>query len=259
MLFGKYASRKSEARYPELWDGIRHVYCPAIQSPSSLDVYDFGGRNFHGLVTTRTADLAWTRGTLGNTLLFAGANTGEATSTQGRVVLTRDLAAVAMGVSCWLLPSSLAKRGICTSGPNQSAPSFAITLLTTGQLEVYRGGNTTSTATLSAGSLAHIFVWNDSVNTSYWVNGVFSNSAAQGATPALQSQFFFGSNYWGSLDGQIPEFAVYDRLPTSRAIKRMSTAPGMMFIPKRAVNYGSLVSVVSRRSLSSRIGSRSLN
>lgn len=235
MLFGKYASRKSEARYPELWDGIRHVYCPAIQSPSSLRVFDFGGKNLHGTVTTRTADRAWTRGTRGNSLLFAGANTGEPTSTQGRVVLTMDLAIDRIGVSCWLRPTSLSFRGICTSGPDQSNPRFGISLRTDGTLQTYRGSDAFSTAAVVNQQWNHVFVWSDGNNTSYWVNGQFSNTASQPIGKSLQSQFFFGSNYWGAFDGQIAEFAVYDRLPTARAIKRMATAPGMMFVPRRNV------------------------
>ena len=239
MLFGRYASQKSEARYPDLWDGLRHIWCPQIQSPSGLTVYDFGRRNLNGALTLRTPNAAWTRSSIGHSMLFAGSSTGAQTSDQGRIVIGRDLSDTRIGVSCWLRPNSLTKRGICTSGPNQSVPRFAITLLTTGQLEVYRGGNTTSTATISADSWVHCFIWNDGANTSYWINGRFSNTSAQAISPSLQTQFFIGSNYWGAFDGQIAEFGVYDRLPSPQSIRRLATAPGMLFSPKRSVNYGS--------------------
>lgn len=239
MLFGRYASQKSEAKYPDLWDGLRHIWCPQIQSPSGLTVYDFGRRNLHGTLTLRAANVAWTRGSLGNSMLFAGSNTNETTSTQGRIIVPQDIAVDRTGFSFWIQPSSLSKRGICGSGPLQTNPRFAITLLTTGQLEVFRGANTTSTAVVTAGAWHHCFVWNDGSNTSYWINGRFSNSAAQTITQLLQAQFFIGSNFWGAFDGQIAEFAVYDRLPSVRSIRRLASAPGVTFAAKRDVNYGS--------------------
>ena len=45
MLFGKYASRKSESAYPTLWDGLKASYYLTKQSPSGLKAYDFSGNN----------------------------------------------------------------------------------------------------------------------------------------------------------------------------------------------------------------------
>lgn len=51
MLFGKWASRKSEARYPTLWNGLVYAQSPSVQSPSGATLYDFSSRNIHASIT----------------------------------------------------------------------------------------------------------------------------------------------------------------------------------------------------------------
>ena len=223
-----FAPRDGRPLYPELWTGCVGAWNPGL-GPSGLTLRDQSGLKRHADLTLRTAADAWVTQSGRYAMLFAGSNTSEATSTQGRLVVNSDLAAVSIGFSCWVRPASLSKRGICTSGPNQGSPSFAITLLTTGALEVYRGANTTSSVTLSAGVWSHIFVWNDSVNTSYWINGLFSNSAAQGATPALQTQFFIGANYWGAFDGHLDDARLYYSRPSDATIRTLATRRGIAY------------------------------
>jgi hypothetical protein len=43
MLFGKYASKKTEAKYPFLWDGLEHSWSPGITGPTGNLVYDLRG------------------------------------------------------------------------------------------------------------------------------------------------------------------------------------------------------------------------
>lgn len=223
-----FAPRDGRPLYPELWRGCVGAWAPCL-GPTGLTLRDWSGYGRHADLTLRTAENTWIAQSSRYAMLFSGSNTAEPTSTQGRVVISRDLAAVSMGFACWLRPASLSKRGICTSGPDQSVPSFAITLLTTGALEVYRGANTTSSTTISAGAWSHIFVWNDSVNTSYWINGVFSNTAAQVASPALQSQFFIGANYWGAFDGHLDDARIYYARPADATIRLLASRRGIAY------------------------------
>jgi hypothetical protein len=69
MLFGKYASQKSEAKYPALRGLLQGAFVPSIQSASGLSVYDLSAKqqlgSFNGLT-----EAAWTRTKGRNSLLF---------------------------------------------------------------------------------------------------------------------------------------------------------------------------------------------
>ena len=223
-----FAPRDGQPLYPELWRGCVGAWAPGL-GPTGLTLRDWSGFGNRGELILRTASAAWTTSQYGHSMLFAGSSVSESPSTQGRIVVSQDLGVDRIGISCWLRPTSLTKRGICTSGPQQGIPRFAITLLTTGQLEVYRGGNTTSTTTLSAGAWHHCFVWNDGAHTSYWINGQFSNTSAQTIAQPLQTEFSIGANYWGAFDGQIADFRVYSDRPSENSIRDLARRPGIAY------------------------------
>ena len=237
-----FAPRDGQPLYPSLWTGCVGSWAPCL-GPSGLTLRDWSQSRQHGTLTLKAAsDWAVVDGRYA--LAFSGSSTSETTSTQGRVVLTTDLGASSVGISCWLKPSTLTKRGICTSGPNQGIPKFAITLETTGAIIVYRGGNLTSTLTLTAGKSNHFFVWSDGTNTSIWINGKFSNTLGQGINHSAQNQFFIGSNYWGALDGSITQFDFYNVRPSDAVIQMLSIRPGIAYemAPRRRSSAQSVVS-----------------
>jgi len=61
MLWGRYASRASEARYPQLWAGRVFGVCPSVQGPAGLNLYDTTGRGRHATIAVQTAPNAWVR------------------------------------------------------------------------------------------------------------------------------------------------------------------------------------------------------
>jgi hypothetical protein len=61
MLFEKYASRKSEAKYASLRDGLREAWCPAIQSPSGTNVYGLGTGRAKATLQNATLSTCWSR------------------------------------------------------------------------------------------------------------------------------------------------------------------------------------------------------
>ena len=59
MLWGRYASNASEARYPQLWRGRVFGVCPSVQGPTGLNLYDTTGRGRHGTLTNMDAPTDW--------------------------------------------------------------------------------------------------------------------------------------------------------------------------------------------------------
>ena len=63
MLWGRYASRASEARYPQLWAGRVFGVCPSVQGPAGLNLYDTTGRGRHATLSGMDAPTDWIRST----------------------------------------------------------------------------------------------------------------------------------------------------------------------------------------------------
>ena len=239
-MWGKFALRRGEARYPTLWDGRVAAWCPSVTGPTGTRLYDLQDGRYVGALTLRSADVGWNRTQGLPALLFSGSSTSETTSTQGRVVISTDLgASVAISFSAWITPTTLSKRGICTSGPTQTLPRFALTILATGQIQCYRGANADSAGTISSGVTSHIVVVNDGTNTSCWLNGKLSNTISQGISHSTQTEFFVGSNYWGAFDGSIDDVAIYNRVLTAGEIRTLSRRRGIAYEPRRQQDYGS--------------------
>ncbi len=59
MLFGRFASRRSEARYPTLWDGLIGAWCPSVQNPSGITLLDLSGYGRNGTLTNMDAPTDW--------------------------------------------------------------------------------------------------------------------------------------------------------------------------------------------------------
>ena len=63
MLWGRYASRAGEARYPQLWQGRVFGVCPSVQGPAGLNAYDLSGRGRHTTLSGMDAPTDWVRST----------------------------------------------------------------------------------------------------------------------------------------------------------------------------------------------------
>jgi len=61
MFFGKYASRKSEAKYPSLWNSPQCLLCPSLQGPTGSRCYDLSGRNRQASLTNMDVGTDWVR------------------------------------------------------------------------------------------------------------------------------------------------------------------------------------------------------
>jgi hypothetical protein len=211
--------------FANLRQGLVAAYCPSISGQGNV-LPDLVGGN-HGTLTNMDAS-DWVASGDGRALQFDGDDTSGGNDSQNRVTLNKDFGVDVIGFSAWVNAITLNKRGICASWPNNTNPRFALTLLTNGTLEVYRGQNTQSTAALSTNRWQHIFVFSDGNNTSYYIDGVFSNTAnQQGISPGLQTNFLLGNNYWGALEGYLDDVRIYDRNLSLAEIKLLASKRGI--------------------------------
>jgi hypothetical protein len=229
------ARNASEAAYPHLWQGLAGAWVPSL-GVTGETLRDVSGRKHHGTLTNMDPATDW-QASGGWSLEFAGTDTAGGNASQNRVALPRDYGVDILTFSAWVRPKTLSKRGICSSATVYTRPRFAITLLTTGQLEVYRGGNAWSTATLTTGRWQHISVASDGVTTTFYLDGEFSNSASQSISQPLQTQFMLGNNYWGAFDGYMDDVLIHNRVITSRENKLLATRRGIAFHRKRRRVY----------------------
>jgi hypothetical protein len=218
-----------------LTDGLIGAWVPSL-GPTAGILLDRSAYSNHGTLTNMDPATDW-QASGGWSLEFAGTDTAGGNASQNRVALPRDYGVDVLTFSAWVRPKTLSKRGICTSATDYTRPRFAITLLTTGQLEVYRGSNTTSTATLTTARWQHISVASDGVTTTFYLDGEFSNSASQSISVPLQAQFMLGNNFWGAFDGYIDDVLIHNRVITSRENKLLATRRGIAFHRKRRRVY----------------------
>jgi hypothetical protein len=203
-------------------DGLVGAWCPSLGATAGT-LLDRSGRNNHGTLTNLTAANGWQSLSGGFTIRTTGTDQASISLNQSHVLLARDYSRVAMAFSCWLRPNALNKRGICSSGPALTAPSFAATLLTTGRIEIYRGSNVTSSGSISAGVWSHVVISAAGNVTTIYLNGKLDSSASQTPTPALQTTFLLGGNYWGPLEGWSDDYAIWDRSLTASEVQQLYT------------------------------------
>jgi hypothetical protein len=95
MLFGKYASNKSDAAFPSLWTALDHAWSPCITSPSGNSLWDLVGRNNHG-TNSGLVGTDWDRAFGFNSLNYDG--TDNFTAMPRRVFAGRSVFSVMMWV-----------------------------------------------------------------------------------------------------------------------------------------------------------------
>jgi hypothetical protein len=114
MLFGKYASRQSEAAFQSLWARLDHVWAPCITPPSGNSFWDLAGRNNHG-TSSGLVGTDWDRAFGFNSLNYDG--TDNYTSMARRVFAGRATFSVMM----WIRMTSTADRMEFGEGDNANA------------------------------------------------------------------------------------------------------------------------------------------
>jgi len=219
-----------ESAFPGLWQGVVGAWAPCL-GPTGLRLHDFSQSQLWGTLTNMDAAADWQTSRGVYALRTTGTDTAGSNATQDRVEIAYDYGALnVLTFSAWVWPVTLNKRGICTTGPNYSQPRFAITLLTTGQLETFRGANTNSTASISAGQWNFFSVSNNSLVTRYHINGKFDSQSNQTIGFNAQTNFQISNNYWGAFEGFLAFAVIHNRiLSTDEHILLNTIGPGGIF------------------------------
>jgi hypothetical protein len=186
-----------------VWDanykGVWHL--------TSLNINDSTSNAHNGsLIGNPTA----TTGKIGGGMAVTGSNRTDVSSpiAGNYFDVSTDFGSTTVMAEFWLYLIGGTHRGIMASGPNNGVPALAVSINSDNRLDAFRGSDTTTTNPLSTGVWIHAVIVNDGSNTLYYLNGSLSNSAAQTITPAMQSTFHVGANYWGSFEGSIDEFRI---------------------------------------------------
>lgn len=241
MHFGRFASRKSEAKYPSLWDGLVGAWCPSVQNPSGNTLYDLSGRNNHGTLTNMDPANDWVRGNGYGAIDLDGTN--DHISIPG----FQQIFGPNIGLSAWFL-----NRGNYTS---YSALIDAGTSPSTRQFSVFFGGSATNlymafrtfggseatiSTTLQLNVWTHLFV---SVQVGIGVR-VFVNGRD---VANLSPPGFIGSSYsnyeiqiggnpstaGARFNGLVDDFIFYNKSFQPADIRLLASQRGIAFTPKR--------------------------
>lgn len=120
MLWGRYAARRSEARFSTLWDRRQWSVCPSIQGPAGLRLWDTSQFARHGTLTNVNLATVWSRSNGLYSLDFDGTDdhvrgTGNMQVQQG------------MSVALWFRAKNTGKRihSLWTNG-DSFAPDYYV-------------------------------------------------------------------------------------------------------------------------------------
>jgi hypothetical protein len=260
MLFGKYASRKSEARYPSLWNGLEAYYTSTVYGPTGTTVFDLSGRNVPLSVSGATAATAWGNPLSRNSWQF------NAVNSLTRTISTTRLAN-GFSVSVWFNSAqwgSTTRQYMFAFGTEDIGMTIGHDNATYRSVVFMRGGGAYPFVALpqtGAGTWLHAGItWNGTTITGYF-NGIAQGTASNSTFSNSASETLRIGNYPATtaLTGNASEFAVHSRVLKPSEMRLMGSRFNAPLIAKRDINFGQAASVYSRRSFSNRVGSRSLN
>ena len=258
MLWGRFASRASEARYPQLWQGRVFGVCPSVQGPAGLNVYDLAGNRRHGTLTNMDAPTDWVRSQGLYSLDFDGTNdyVGGFRNIQVAAGLT---------ISAWFKAGSTSKvrHSIYFGSTDQSPDIYA-------HIEQVSGTTYAPNLYLSNGYVGvgtsftldtawHHYVWTlsaDATTVRYYQDGKSLGSVANARTVTQD-------NLSGSIGGtpesvlttigftalgQIDDVARYSRELTAGEIRLLATRRGIAYEARRDI-FGAVTANRRRRIL----------
>jgi hypothetical protein len=253
MLFGRYASRAAEARYPQLWAGRVFGLCPSVQGPAGLNVYDLSGRARHSTLTNMDAPTDWVRSAGLYALDFDGTNDYTTTgSFSGQPIV---------GLQVWLRPTNTitaaASGGVLIqmrSGVSASAwyvalgsatgnltDEYLTVIDTSAAGSSYRAGITDGGSIASTG-WSHVFVRWTGAAYEIWLNGINKTLSTNG-TPLLATANTAnlacvdgdGGGPRSFYTGMIDDVVQYNRILSPGEIRLLATRRGIAYEARRDV------------------------
>ena len=242
MLWGRYASRASEARYPQLWQGRVFGVCPSVQGPAGVNLYDTTGGGKHGTLVNMSAASDWLRSAGQYALNFAGTR---------RVSTSRPLISGTQGftLSAWVYPTGTTTyRTVCGNYGVGNTTGVQITIwpaagsVPANAPTLYYGVTAISATTgATANQWNHVAATRSGNAVTIFLNGVQVGSGTNSASVGAAQNWAIGQgpdNTSEPMIGHIDDHAVYNRVLTAGEIRLLATRRGIAYEARRDIVFG---------------------
>jgi arabinan endo-1,5-alpha-L-arabinosidase len=242
-MWGKFASRRGEARYPGLWDGRVVGYCPSVTGPTGTRLHDLQAGRYQGTLTNMDPPTDWVRSSGQYALDFDGSN--DYVLVPHNSGLDRETNGT-LTISVWVRRSAnvagyetlVTKR--LSVGTNTNYELSFNNTSTSGSkaFTFYSGGPfTLSTVLVPLLSWTHIATVSTASGTSYYANGQpAGTSITTVGSPnlhPLKIAAVAGSPETSYFNGQIDDVAIYNRALTAGEIRTLSRRRGIAYEARR--------------------------
>lgn len=266
---GFYAPKRGGiAAYPSLWRGCKLAIAGCL-GPTGLVARDWSPSADHGVLTSVTASSLWLPSQGRYAMNFNAGNE--------RVMLSEAWSIISgastYSVSVWFNADSLANSPVLISNVAGSGTGgfndFFIELASSGTTMYWGNGNslpfrTYTTTAYAVGTWNHLAVVKTGTGDSgkLYLNGIEQTSFSGSlSTPRVFNgdiALGYYSNNTVSFDGKLDDVLFYDRMLRARQVRILARRRGIAYELAPHRRASSVVQLKLRRSLSSRIGSRSL-
>lgn len=231
MLFGKYASRRLDAKYPTLRDGLLEAWCPAIQSPAGTNVYGLGTGRAKATLQNVTLSSCWSRSGGVPCVVTDGVDDYAALSLPVSIPFSFTVSAVFYDIAAFqCVAQTLGSTNFFTMLVNTSAAPYFFSggsLFFPGPSLTF-GTRSTITATLREGERA------------MWLNGVRigTNATQPAGSSSLTDLFRFQA---ATFHSRADWFAasVHQRVLSPAEIIRLHKEPTAIFAARKNIIGGS--------------------
>jgi len=238
-MWGKFASRRGEARYPGLWDGRVAAWCPSVTGPTGTRLYDLQSQRYQGTLTNMDTPTDWVLSSGQYALDFDGVNDYVNCGT------STGLKPTGFTYSAWIRPNAqnFAYNQIMGWDAGGSTSAVCTLLLKSNlKLAIYIAGGPFGTYdgngvfTLSSGLWYHVAATLTPAAAVGYVNGVVDRSVAGGIASVSTGLFWIGSQNGYTTryySGQMDDIAVYNRALTAGEIRTLSRRRGIAYEARR--------------------------
>ena len=232
-MWGRYASRRGEARYPTLWDGRVAAWCPSVTGPTGTRLYDLQSQRYQGTLTNMDPPTDWVRSSGQYALDFDGSNDHVLT---GDTVLPSGNSA--RSVSAWFRTN--AKKSfsvIFRYGTAATSQMFWMGLDNAGQVVVTQFGSALFASGDRADNRCHNLTVTQIANAYVaYIDGIAIGSNIMTTNTVLTGTASIGNSYdqiGNEFAGQIDDVSVYNRALKSGEIRTLSRRRGIAYEARR--------------------------
>jgi hypothetical protein len=238
-MWGKFASRRGEARYPTLWDGRVAAWCPSVTGPTGTRLYDLQSQRFAGTLTNMDPPTDWVRSSGPYALDFDGSNDRVLT---GDTVLPSGNSS--RSVSAWFRTSIKKNYSVIFRyGTAATSQMFWMGLDNAGQVVVTQFGSALFTSGDRADNRWHNLTVTQIANAYVaHIDGIAVGSNTMTTNTVLTGTASIGASYdqiSNGFAGQIDDVSVYNRALTAGEIRALARRRGIAYEARRNQNYGS--------------------